>query len=587
MKTITFDCAYAGQKIKRIPFGYIDKQLAGIGLTTVALENGINTIVTVPSVSLVRNKEFQYTDGQPKRVRHTVLGVCGGVSDEEIKEYLSDIAFFKHPIKVIVTYDSLHRVRHLLEDADLVVDESDKILGLALLKAGNKTSKEDVDAIDSLLTIAKEHYEKTGRVAFISATPTNVMYMEEWIQKMPQINMNWTKLHKVKPILFKSGFPTADLRKSVILPIKEFGSGKLSNGDSFSKVIVFINSVQGINKIIKRCRLDVKEVAIVCASGLKNDMKIGKYRRLIDVHNLPTYTFCTSTGFSGIDLYDKDALTVVVSSTKKEHTMIGIHQDLRQCASRNRTKENPHFGRVLFIYNQSNFTQTEEELLEEIHNERHRLQNNIDMLNGLKDIEKKTDCAITFNESPVFITYIKENEGVFSVNENLINAHRDFLLNVKRFLVKGFNITGEVDVEEDVSLVKCSNASYVELANYFQTHHKNGVVAWNERLYDAEYIDILNECYKAYGRVWVNYKYAQQKRALIGEPIKQAKALAKVYTAQNTSVSMKEAKIIVGKIYNELGLGSRPKGTILLELLPKSKVLSKRVNGKVMKLIQL
>lgn len=87
-------------------------------------------------------------------------------------------------------------------------------------------------------------------------------------------------------------------------------------GKSFKKVIVFVNSVQQIADIIKDTKLDKNECGIICGNSLKNDIKIIGIKRY-SVGIMPKFLFVTSSGFCGIDLNDKDTMTMVVSNTSK------------------------------------------------------------------------------------------------------------------------------------------------------------------------------------------------------------------------------------------------------------------------------
>ena len=120
---IYFDTEFVGQNkdFKEIPNGYIDKTICGCGLTSVALENDVNTIIAVPNVALVLNKVAQYPN---KRYKGEILGVYGNTSNEEIESYLKRAKI----IKIMVTYDSLYKVDRLLNKCRFIVDESDQLL---------------------------------------------------------------------------------------------------------------------------------------------------------------------------------------------------------------------------------------------------------------------------------------------------------------------------------------------------------------------------------------------------------------------------------------------------------------------------
>lgn len=160
IKTVKFDAEYASEVMTEIPAGYIDKTVCGVGLTSVALENNISTIIAVPLIYLAVNKSQQYPN---ERYNGKVLAVNGDTTRGDIDFYVWN----NKVLKIMVTYDSLHRVEHLLHRCRLVLDESDKLLSMTGLKP---------EVIDSVLNIAKEYKET---VSFISATPIPLEYMPE------------------------------------------------------------------------------------------------------------------------------------------------------------------------------------------------------------------------------------------------------------------------------------------------------------------------------------------------------------------------------------------------------------------------
>src|SRR5690606_19495910 len=76
-----YDAEYASQVMDKIPLGYINKSICGCGLTTVAIENSVPTIIAVPTINLVLNKVSQYPN---ERSDIKVLGVYGDTVFEDI-----------------------------------------------------------------------------------------------------------------------------------------------------------------------------------------------------------------------------------------------------------------------------------------------------------------------------------------------------------------------------------------------------------------------------------------------------------------------------------------------------------------------
>lgn len=114
-----------------IPPGYIDKNICACSMTSVALENDKNVVLAVPTIYLSINKADQYPNA---RSNYSVLPVCGDTSCTDINSYL-----FENPvIKIICTYDSLHKVKHLLPDGHLIIDESNMLLDTTYIQTNKE-----------------------------------------------------------------------------------------------------------------------------------------------------------------------------------------------------------------------------------------------------------------------------------------------------------------------------------------------------------------------------------------------------------------------------------------------------------------
>ena len=294
-------------------------------MTSIALENNLNTIIAVPTIALVDNKINQYPN---KRYKGSIFGVKGGISDKDIEKYVYQQRVLKMPIKIMVTYDSLYKLESLFDTCKLVIDESDQLLKETKLKI--TTKNKDIDVITYLFNICEKYKDK---VSFISATPIPLNYMPKWISEIPQYKFEFSNTIKITPITMKRTHPFAALKDEIIRPIESKGS-VLIGDRKINKCIIFINSVENIIKIIKDCNLNKEDVAILCSDTTRNDYKIRGYNRIDKPNNLPKYTFITSSGFEGIDLLDDTAINIVVSNTTKDCQMINLLTDLKQATSR-------------------------------------------------------------------------------------------------------------------------------------------------------------------------------------------------------------------------------------------------------------
>ena len=554
-KTYYFETEFVGQNedFKEIPVGYIDKTVCGCGLTSVALENDLNTIVAVPNVALVENKVSQYPN---IRFSGEIFGVYGGVTEKEINAYLKRTKI----IKIMVTYDSLYKVDFLLDKCRFIIDESDQLLKHIKLKVKGT----NYNVYNYLLDKAREHKET---VSFISATPTPLNYLPNWISEIPQIKLRFSNVVKMQPILMKRTYPFKSLQEEIIRPLNHNEEVTIGNR-TFKKVIVFINSVENIIKTIKDGSLDRNDVAILCADSTRNDTKIKGYNRIENPNNLPKYTFITSSGFQGIDLLDDSAINIVVSNTTKDHQMINLLTDLKQATSRQRNKKNPNYDTFIYIYNQSTFEKSENELLDIINDNRQQVESNCKLLNEL--LEKKDDrfapTLKTFSDSKLFNTYSLEENGKYIFNELCFNADKFLILETRKQFTKGFNVIGAFDVEPIIiNAPKIrSPFSYETLLEKYRLSLDDETVIFTDEEKATENYQIIDTYYKQNKSFTNNSSYAKKMLKATGNDWLQI-----YYEVRNTlkfqRYPKKDVMKILNNIYTKYGIKRKAKENDLFE----------------------
>lgn len=556
-----FDSEFASQtELTTIPAGYVNKTVCGCGLTSLAIENNENLVIAMPRVYLVENKASQYPN---KRCMHNLLAVYSGVTEEDILEYTNTQEKLNKPIKIMVTYDGLWKCVNILDKCKLVIDESDRMIADMGLKTQGKNA-EEIDIINYMLDVA---YKYKDTVSFISATPTNLKYLPNWISEINQVNMYWKNTIKVKPIIMERNNPFSALQNEIIKPIEKNGS--VSLGDrTIKKCIIFINSVEQITKIIRECRLNTNHVAVICSDNTRNDVKIRGYQRLENPNKLPRYTFVTSSGFQGIDLVDKEAISVVVSSTTENHRMINALIDLKQAISRQRDKTNPNYNRYIFIYNQTIFKLSQEELQHEIVTLESELTLNVALLNELSG-DKYIATKNRFVESLVFSRYaFLKND--WKVNEMLFKSEMEFIMGTRNQFTKGFNIISTINDDDKPIIVEkpivCRDLSYsVLLAKY-----KNKE-SFNSEEKATDNYKLIDDYYKEFNSYTVNPTYAREALFAKGDILKSIKVNIQSTFRRSKDYDLKEVKETLQKIYDNAGIKRKAKATDLHEFFKEVK----------------
>lgn len=403
----TFQCEYASEALNYVPTGYIDKTVCGCGLTTVAIKEPCHTIIAVPNVSLVTNKAQQYP-GQ-------LLGVYGEVSKADIDEFATKQLEAGENIKIITTYDSLGNCEGYLNAAHLVIDECDRIGSYAALKAMD-TKAGEMDAISKMLLIAEKH-KKT--VSFISATPIppEVLTPYHWLTEIDQVVMHWPEQQK-NVVLIECRDIDTSLLESLLIPLRQEGKVTIA-GREITKVLVFYNSVNGIMNLITRAKLPSEEVYILCGDSIENDCKIGsEYQRVEEDTPLRKYNFFTSTGFQGIDLYDDEAISVLVSkpyNAQMNHCMLELNSDLKQASSRIRTRNNPYYNTSILYYQQAELKEEMELYLSKLLSIKQRIEEVCQDLN-----EKKASQSPLYTSALATYSYDREAFSPLSIFDHAI-----------------------------------------------------------------------------------------------------------------------------------------------------------------------
>lgn len=539
VKIIKFDenCQYAcdSKDFKVIPAGYINKTICGCGLTSVAIESEENCIIAVPNVALVINKVKQYYNMQNKsnslvitnamrRFGGEVFGVTEGVEKEDIQKYVDRVKKADTPIKIMVTCDSLFKCELLLNECHLIIDESDKLVGYQAMKANSKKATDDYDAISKLYFYA-ERYKDT--VSFISATTIKVSFLPDFVSQLQQIELQWSNVPTITPITLKRQNPYAALQNEVIKPI--LNNGSVTLGDrTFSKVIVFINSVDTITKIARECMIPRDDIVILCGDNSRNAPKIRGYNYLRNNYNhLPKFTFITSSGFQGIDLEDEEAMNVVVSSTKNSYQMFDLDTDLIQATSRQRLKTNPNYDRFVFIYDENPFDKTEAELIKELDDIKARIMNNCDALRqlrhpdgksgGLANIKGRVDfnyTAETFCQSRDFVKFTsRTGESEYRFNENVYQAYKYRIINTRKAYTQGLSVVADQlpvapKVVPEPKVV--NKLSFSVLQEKFNKQFKGETVTFDAEEMASDNYKLIKTFINTYNKIPCNPTYAKK-----------------------------------------------------------------------------
>ena len=371
----------------------INKQLPGCGFTEYCLRGPENVILCSPRKMLLKNKKDQHgrdvylvinelekevtIDKDLSKIDKSQIfmekldEMVNGKDTvynrlmNEIKDYLNERKYLgDKPAKILVTYDSYRIVKDILESLGIfqsfytIIDEFQTILHDSKFKSNTE--------LDFLY-----HLHQSHSALFVSATPMLEEYLNmlDEFDGLPYINMDWA-----------SQDPTRVLKPSLkVLTMKSVGtklpeiidSYKSGNFESAIRMVngyptrvisdeavFYVNSVNHITSIIKKCDLQPEEVNILCSNTPENLKKIQKrLGKGFTIGDVPLkgvkpkmFTFCTRTVYLGADFYSLCARSFIFSDSNIDSLAVDISEDLPQILGRQRLFDNPWKNEATFYY---------------------------------------------------------------------------------------------------------------------------------------------------------------------------------------------------------------------------------------------
>ena len=371
----------------------INKQLPGCGFTEYCLRGPENVILCSPRKMLLENKKDQHgrdvylvinelekeltVDKDLSKVDKsqvfidTLKEVVHGKDTvynrlmNEIKDYLNERKYLgDKPCKILVTYDSYRIVKDILESLGIfqsfytVIDEFQTILHDSKFKSNTE--------LDFLY-----HLHQSHSALFVSATPMLEEYLNmlDEFDGLPYINMDWGSEDPsriLKPALKVLSMMSVGTKlPEIIQSYKEgnFESAiRMINGYPTKIVsdeaVFYVNSVNHITSIIKKCNLQPEEVNILCSNTPENlkriQKKLGKKFIIgkvpLEKEKPKMFTFCTRTVYLGADFYSTCARSFIFSDSNIDSLAVDISEDLPQILGRQRLFENPWKNEATFYY---------------------------------------------------------------------------------------------------------------------------------------------------------------------------------------------------------------------------------------------
>lgn len=572
------DCKYLAEFLEDLPDNsFVNKVLTGCGNTYLALTCKRNYVITVPFISLIKNKLNSHKN---------VLGVYGETTDEEIENYLNSNLEYK---KILVTYDSLARITNHInpQEYKILIDEAHKLIDSASFRT---------NAIETVL----ENYQLYNSYCFATATPVKDKYQLPELVDIQKYKINW---NNIKPVNIEYCKYPDNLNKRIAVLIIKFLKDELIGNPYF-----FINSVTSIIQIIKELKKagynNSSLFKIICSNNKDNSIKIHKhlgkdYNIEFTTDPIKRVTFCTATLFEGSDLYDKDGITYIVTDGTKDHTKYDILTTLPQIIGR--LRDSKYRDTVYVILSPSYYF-----AYTSVHEFEQEIRRQLKLAEGFVLTFNQTDNEMVRNgleEVSECNLYILKRNGTLKVNTSVLyNEMHNYEALHTQYYYKDFASEGdsatllintiphnfikanlELNIEGLNKLRLSKKPSFKDLCiDYIKCKEEN--VPTQIRDIELEY-PIIAEAYNTLGsekmKALKYRKTAMEEELLVNSQIENPVKIVSLLDLRVGDIISKEfLKMRIQTIYNQLGIKKNAKATDVTDWYTV-KNMSKRVEGEV------
>lgn len=529
-----------------LPSGYmINKGKVGCGGTSIAMENNKNTIVCVPFVSLIKNKQAKYGE--------KMLGVYQGITADEIRAYIAK----EGTKKIMCTYESLERVVKITGyEMFLLVDELHLLFQQYILRN---------EAVRFIL----ENYTRFKEWAFLTATPIEPELMLDELKDVPTFDIEWESKQEAKV--------KAIYCNNVLVSIKNIIKDYL-DGRVFGNAHIFINSVDSIAKLIKNCELNNENTRIIFSKSN------GKYRNTCQgVKNQETtdpvkkINMYTSTCFEGSDIWDEQGKIYIVSDSSKAQTLYDISTQIVQIAGRIR---NTHYTEITHLYNNTRYAGdiTLEQYKEIVEKER---KEGVDYADIVNQYENVADMTQTVNNQ-----YLYKVDKVWKLDPNRLKLdiynfkclHNTYCISyniIDEYEKAGFEVATSESMTSDKLLANdTARTTFKDAITEYDTI-RTRIKECKYYIEDTDRLDLIRAKYpyieQAYELLGMDkikemkYKTSNIREAIIcrtnslSNVAKIAKLLKEAKGFQlGAFITGKNIKRVLGEIYEMLGMNRKP-----------------------------
>lgn len=345
---------YINKAFKSIPVNCnIHKGRCGIGGTTLEIRDKRHSIIVAPNISIIKSKKKEFD---------FIFEVYGDVSEAQIKKYLENN--IENRIKIMSTPDSFYKIINASEsigwdvynNAFLLSDESHSVI----TEAGYRD-----------MTEFYKLFFKFNEKTLISAT--SISFSDKRFASLKNIEISiFPPIKKAINVICST-----TIEQTLLQLVKLYDQTE-------ENLHIFYNTVEGVKQMIDI--IGAEGVSVFCADNKLNRLKLEKYSTLLMDVNSESYkvnkvNFYTTKYYEGWDLFDTNAVIVLLTNTYNENTCLDVSTKGTQIIGRLR---NVNSKKIYHITNTKGCEGMERRKVEEV--KQSRLANAIETIKTCNNI---------------------------------------------------------------------------------------------------------------------------------------------------------------------------------------------------------
>lgn len=369
----------------------LNKTITGIGATYSEIKAPRNSIIIEPTRPVIYGKTHD-----PKHKDDNLKGVCQGVYQDEITDYIENSLGQHKRIKILTTPESFRKVKKAFDDLDIDI----RFDGYFLLFDECQKMVKDCD-YRSDITLPMDLFFECRDKAIVSATPPT-QYADPRFNDFQMVKLCPDYNYRMDLQLYTTN--------NVLQSIRELLESLASDERS---VFLFVNSTDMIYSLMKQLGV-MDESAVFCSEKSVDKLKSFKFRNAYEEwkeSRIARYNWMTSRFYSALDIELPEVPNVVMLTDcfTAEYTMIDPYMDAVQIVGRFRNGVNK-------IYHISNFDyrnpiKSYEEIVQSVRSMKHAYE----WVGTASDSASTVSDRVAFRElqkSAPFTRFLDENNRV-------------------------------------------------------------------------------------------------------------------------------------------------------------------------------